>query len=223
MFYKNAELYWAKVPPTIDGVLGGFGYISEIDIAGSRSFLKKIYSMENPPGTKLALDCGAGIGRISKDLLMDIFEKVDMVEQDQKFICAAKHAIGESNAKLGSLYNTGLQNFKPFKKYDVIWCQWVLGHLNDDDLLAFLKRCSESLTDDGVIIVKENITSTEEMDYDEADSSVTRPYRLMQRIFDVARLKVIRVEEQIGFPDDIYPVYMFALVPILKYPSVLII
>ena len=36
----------------------------------------------------------------------------------------------------------GLQNFTPSQEaYDVIWIQWVLGHLTDDDLVAFLKRC----------------------------------------------------------------------------------
>ena len=36
----------------------------------------------------------------------------------------------------------GLQDFCPsLKKYDVIWCQWVLGHLKDDDLIGFFKKC----------------------------------------------------------------------------------
>jgi hypothetical protein len=37
---------------------------------------------------------------------------------------------------------SGLQNFTPSQEaYDVIWIQWVLGHLTDDDLVGFLKRC----------------------------------------------------------------------------------
>ena len=36
----------------------------------------------------------------------------------------------------------GLQNFTASQEaYDVIWIQWVLGHLTDDDLVSFLKRC----------------------------------------------------------------------------------
>lgn len=35
-----------------------------------------------------------------------------------------------------------LQNFYPKpQKYDVIWCQWVLGYIRDDDLIEFLKNC----------------------------------------------------------------------------------
>lgn len=39
-FYSNAEDYWRDVPPTVDGMLGGYGSISSIDISGSRAFLK---------------------------------------------------------------------------------------------------------------------------------------------------------------------------------------
>ena len=41
-FYSNAEGYWKEVPPTVDGMLGGYGTISSIDINGSKAFLKKL-------------------------------------------------------------------------------------------------------------------------------------------------------------------------------------
>lgn len=40
-FYSNAEGYWRDVPPTVDGMLGGYGSISSIDINGSKAFLNK--------------------------------------------------------------------------------------------------------------------------------------------------------------------------------------
>ncbi|KAG6443686.1 N-terminal Xaa-Pro-Lys N-methyltransferase 1-A [Manduca sexta] len=210
-FYKKAANYWANVPATIDGVLGGFGHISDIDIDGSRAFLHKVLTSENPPRTKLALDCGAGIGRVAKYLLIPQFETVELVEQDEKFINTAKQLIGEDNAKLGALYKIGLQHFKPQKRYDVIWCQWVLGHLNDYDLISFLERCGDALAENGVIIVKENITTSSELEYDDEDSSVTRPRDLMTRIFKAANLRIIKTDIQIGFPEHIYPVHSFAL------------
>lgn len=212
-FYKKAAKYWANVPATIDGVLGGFGHISDIDLEGSRAFLKQILSFRTPPATTQALDCGAGIGRVSKYILIPQFEKVDLVEQDEKFINTARQFIGVNNAKLGSLYKIGLQNYKPHKKYDVIWCQWVLGHLKDYDLVDFLEICSGALNDHGVLVVKENIATSDVIEYDEDDSSVTRPYALMEKIFDEAKLKVVITDIQKGFPDDIYPVNSFALIP----------
>lgn len=72
--------------------------------------------------------------------------------------------------------------------FDVIWCQWCLGHLTDDDLVDFFVRSKAALRisedpkrpqDAGVIVVKEN--TTEDGDggepftvYAEDDSSVTR-------------------------------------------------
>lgn len=213
-FYKDARNYWAKIPPTIDGVLGGYGHISDTDIEGSRAFLNKIFSSANPPEKRIALDCGAGIGRISKSLLSSYFEKIDLVEQDEKFMSYARDALGSlKNNKLGAIYNVALQNFNPQKKYDLIWCQWVLSYLNDYDTLFFLERCTSSLAPDGVMVVKENITSTQEIEYDEDDSSVTRPLELMHKIIDAAKFKIIATDIQSGFPDEIYPVHMFALVP----------
>lgn len=92
-------------------------------------------------GTSQALDCGAGIGRITKNLLTRFFDKVDLVDQDPKFIEEAKNGLSE-HPKVGQFYCSGLQEFKPEeKKYDVIWMQWVLSHLTDEDLKGLLKRC----------------------------------------------------------------------------------
>ena len=43
--------------------------------------------------------------------------------------------------------------------YDVIWVQWV-GHLTDDDFVAFFQRCRKGLKPDGVIVLKENTQVT---------------------------------------------------------------
>ncbi|CAH0691802.1 unnamed protein product [Spodoptera exigua] len=210
-FYTRAANYWASVPATVDGVLGGFGHISETDINGSKAFLDDILAFENPPATKLALDCGAGIGRVTKYVLLPRFEKVDLVEQDEKFLKTAKEFIGYDDEKLGTLYQSSLQSFKPEKKYDVIWCQWVTGHLKDYDLIDFFERCRMSLNTNGVMVVKENVTTSTEIEYDENDSSVARPMELLQILFSEAKLKTVKTDIQQGFPPEIYPVHSFAL------------
>lgn len=65
--------------------------------------------------------------------------------------------------------------------FDVIWCQWCLGYLSDVDLVAFLKRCHQSLNKHpkSLIIIKENICSNAEdgssqVVFDDEDSSLTR-------------------------------------------------
>lgn len=44
-FYEDAARYWEKIPPTVDGMLGGFGFISQTDISGSRAFLKSLFQV----------------------------------------------------------------------------------------------------------------------------------------------------------------------------------
>ncbi|KAG7311571.1 hypothetical protein JYU34_002620 [Plutella xylostella] len=214
--YRKASEYWASIPATLDGVLGGFGYISDIDIDGSKLFLKALQSLSNPPDTRTALDCGAGIGRISKLLLLPNFDTVDVVEPDEKFIENLKIYVGDLTTKLGSVYKCCLQDFNPDKKYDVIWNQWVLGHLIECDLVSYLIRCKNALTENGIIVIKENVASSGRIEKDDTDSSVTRPLKQFLQIFKKAKLKRIKQCKQTNFPEGIYPVYMFALVPMEK-------
>ncbi|XP_053602494.1 N-terminal Xaa-Pro-Lys N-methyltransferase 1-A-like [Plodia interpunctella] len=220
--YEKSLEYWADIPPTIDGVLGGFGYISQVDVQGSTLFLKALFSSRNPPSTQTALDCGAGIGRITKHVLIPHFNKVDVIEPDEKFIKEIPEFVGPMKIKLGSLYKLGLQEFIPDKKYDVIWNQWVLGYLTDDDLVSYLIRCKNALAENGVVVIKENVTTSGNVEKDEVDSSVTRSLKQYLKLFKTAHLKRIKQSKQTNFPNGIYPVYMFALVPIPEDQTVTI-
>ena len=74
-FYSNAVSYWSRVKPDTNGMLGGLPQLAPLDIQESRPFLNKLlrkYEM----GTKRAVDIGAGIGRVTGDLLLPIFEEV---------------------------------------------------------------------------------------------------------------------------------------------------
>ncbi|CAK1549857.1 unnamed protein product [Leptosia nina] len=211
--YDKALHYWSEIPATVDGVLGGFGFISDVDITGSVQFLNNLFLLENRPGTDVALDCGAGIGRITKHLLAPRFERVDVIEPDKKFLVELLNFVGEEKNKVGTLYHNSLQDFQPEKKYDIIWNQWVLGYLKDEDLVSYLIKCSDSLSKNGIIVVKENVTSSGVSEADKLDSSVTRSLKQYTKIFKNANLKRIKQSKQINFPNGIYPVYMFALIP----------
>lgn len=117
------------------------------------------------------------IGRITQGLLLDIAETVDVVEPIAKFTAAL-----EGRPGVGQIYNVGLEEWRPdpTTTYDLVWNQWCLGHLTDHQLEAYLRRCSAALSVDddgqakGVIVVKENLSTSEEDLFDEIDSSVTR-------------------------------------------------
>ena len=208
-WYAQAQDYWNKIPPTIDGVLGGFGSISDIDSMGSLEFLKS-YMQTQTIQRKRACDCGAGIGRVSKGFLLKCFQSVDIVEQNPAFVDESRHYLnGESVDKFITM---GLQDFNPeSNRYDLIWCQWVLGHLKDEDFIEFFKRCKVAISENnGLLGVKENITK-EGIDIDDVDSSMTRSDVILKDLFKRAGLTIVKEAKQTGFPSSLYSVKMYLL------------
>lgn len=90
-----------------------------------------IVSVQDSPnrtGTSRALDCGAGIGRITKRLLLPLFKAVDMVDVTEDFLNKARSYLGEEGCRVRNYFCCGLQDFSPETgAYDVIWIQWVIG------------------------------------------------------------------------------------------------
>ena len=97
-----------------------------------------------------------------------------------------------SAASIQVLGRVGYNPEQPIEQgFDVIWCQWCLGHLSDADLVFFFKRCKAALRTKeerpspfafeypGVIVVKENVCPDADDGgpdsvWDEEDSSFTR-------------------------------------------------
>jgi len=142
-WYQRGAHYWKNADATVDGVLGGFGHVSTVDIADSRRFLKSLDGV----GRDRAVDLGAGIGRVVKGLLLPLFKSVDLVDQDKKYVDTAREELC-NHANMGQFVCSGLQDLELLGggdsgdvRYDVIWFQWVLGHFPDSDLESLLRRC----------------------------------------------------------------------------------
>ena len=71
--------------------------------------------MENGPSNLKAIDCGAGIGRITKHLLVKHFSEVDLVEQNKLFLQKAQDNL-KGCKKVGKLFCCGMKwfTFYPF-------------------------------------------------------------------------------------------------------------
>ncbi|KAL4102291.1 hypothetical protein PRIC1_006036 [Phytophthora ramorum] len=219
-WYASAHDYWdneANCPLTDNGVLGGFAHVSGVDVRESKRFLKHVRDTVRPEWVcHAAADCGAGIGRVSKLLLLSMFDHVDMVEQSPRLLRGVPQYLGVDETLRGrvrDLYCMGLQDFEPKPaSYDLIWMQWVLVHLTDVDLVRYLKRCKKALTPNGFIVIKENIFQTEEpYDLDRQDSSITRSAVYYKCIFEQAGLTLLAERRQRHFPEELYPVKMYAL------------
>lgn len=44
-FYQLSEDYWAKQPATVNGMLGGYDFVSQIDLDQSQRFLNALKSV----------------------------------------------------------------------------------------------------------------------------------------------------------------------------------
>ncbi|KAK8022309.1 hypothetical protein PG993_013076 [Apiospora rasikravindrae] len=218
--------YWSGISADVNGMLGGFPNISTVDLRGSRAFLVKlgIGKTKGLQKVERMLEGGAGIGRITKGLLFDISQTVDVVEPIAKFTDELSQTPG-----VGQIYNMGLEEWPPStsttteddssspQKYNLIWLQWCLGHLTDTQLVAFLRRCRDVLVSSSesspapAIVVKENNTTTDADLFDDLDSSVTRTDDKYRALFREAGLRLVRTELQNGLPKGLYPVRMYAL------------
>lgn len=111
------------------------------------------------------------IGRITEGLLVGIAKEVDVVEPMAKFTAGL-----EGMERVRKVFTVGLEEWQPADddRYDLVWTQWCVGHLTDEQLVGYLQRCKKTLSPDGIIVVKENITTTGADEFDEEDSTVTR-------------------------------------------------
>ncbi|KAL8387897.1 hypothetical protein RB595_009593 [Gaeumannomyces hyphopodioides] len=207
----DGRQYWEAVSADLDGMLGGFPYVSKVDLQGSKNFLAKlgIGSKQGLRTVESALEGGAGIGRITKGLLLDLAKNVDVVEPIAKFTATLGEVAG-----VRSVSNIGLEEWEPQAgaTYDLVWTQWCLGHLTDDAVVLYLKRCKAALTPEtGLIVVKENLSSSEDDLFDKLDSSVTRRDSKFLALFEAAGLQVMRTEIQRGMPKGLFQVKSYAL------------
>ncbi|KAG6851019.1 hypothetical protein H0H93_004506 [Arthromyces matolae] len=259
---QNGIEYWNTQPASYDGVL---------DALGSRLFLLNLYpelctvpssirplNPRLPPRTR-ALDVGAGVGRVTSDVLLHLVSDVVLLEPVGPFVqealtrCRASASstplpkghhpwkgIPDASKSVTLLQGT-LQEFDPLNPhrvtfldrigfqpqqpsdeirmgFDVIWCQWCLGHLSDPDLVAFFRRCHSALRDQekgkSLIVVKENLCSNNKDGsacsvFDEQDSSLTRSDMAWKNIFMEAGLQLVTEKVQEGFPSGLFVVKMF--------------
>ena len=142
MWYSRAFNYWeseTNCPITDDGVLGGYGKLTPKDVEGSNAFIDKLSTIRPDLRFDIAADCGAGIGRVAKHLLLHRFAHIDLIEQSPRLTNAAPAYIGADSNRVTCVC-LGLQDFQPEPNtYDMIWIQWVIGHLHDLDFILFFQ------------------------------------------------------------------------------------
>ncbi|KAJ2950836.1 hypothetical protein O0L34_g5179 [Tuta absoluta] len=211
-FYQSVKLYYSDKPANAETVVGSDA-LSDVDLARSRHFIQQVLSgrgrgrwgagEREPPGTARALDCGAGYGRVARHVLMHIFDKIDLVEQNERFTEIALHLIQQTHQeKLGTVYKMKVQDFHPDAYYDVIWIQWLLMYLTDKDAISLLNKCRLALKPNGVIILKENVAAEKWMTFDAEEASMVRSHQDVMSLVRAAGLHVLLARLEPGASED---------------------
>ena len=119
-----------------------------------------------------------------------------------------------SSHRAVNFFQYGLESFNPAPgRYDIIWIQWAMLYLTDDDAIALLKRCTEALKPGGMIFIKENVCP-EGFIVDSEDASVTRSHAYNVELFTKrAGLRLGHTALQKDFPRQLFKVRMYALKP----------
>ncbi|OCF32832.1 hypothetical protein I316_05468 [Kwoniella heveanensis BCC8398] len=108
--YEKGIEYWDGIEASVDGVLGGFGNgpVPHIEQLASRllllSLIPTLSPFPNPltpaaslsptpaPHRRVVLDVGAGIGRVTRHVLLPLFDDVVLLEPVDKFVKEAYRA-----------------------------------------------------------------------------------------------------------------------------------
>lgn len=81
-----------------------------------------------------------------------------------------------------------------------------------DDVVAFIKRaCACVFAQDGVVVVKENVSKHSDYQYDDEDGSVTRSESIWLRLFNDSGATILMKRDQTRFPPQLFPVKLFVL------------
>jgi protein N-terminal methyltransferase len=180
-------------------------HVHEDDIRESELFVKSLKSV----GRERALDCAAGIGRISKFLLCPLFKITDVMERSPQMIDFARASLPAES--VGEFILDSMEDFVPRHDYDLIAIPWAAAYLQDADLASFLRRCKAALRDNGVIFVKDNVADGNDLFVSKADCSRTRSDSQYKKIFAKAGLHCIKERNQKEWPADLFRAKMYAL------------
>lgn len=135
----------------------GDGGSSE-DLEHSQRLLDSVRAARPALRLESALDAGAGIGRVTKVVLLRRCERVALLEPCERWLKQARRYLGNKRAQRCAFINERLETHAPGAgvAYDLIWVQWTLQYLTDADVVAALRRLSGALTPHGVLVAKEN-------------------------------------------------------------------
>ena len=128
------------------------------------AFLDKLLSTSPSLGFVQAVDCGAGVGRVTKNILLKRYDAVHLVEADPGWSKQSRTYLGKKRARKCTFTCARLQDLSVdiidgwgSPGANLIWLQWTLQYLTDSDVVDTLKNLAGGLIEHtGILVVKEN-------------------------------------------------------------------
>jgi len=108
-----------------------------------------------------AIDAGAGVGRVTKHILLKRYDCVQLVEADSGWSKRSKTYLGRKRAARCTFTCSRIeeldQDSDDTSSIDLVWLQWTLQYLTDADAVETLQNLAARLIlRTGILIVKEN-------------------------------------------------------------------
>jgi protein N-terminal methyltransferase len=108
-----------------------------------------------------AIDAGAGVGRITKHILLKRYDTVNLVEADAGWSKRSKTYLGRKRAARCTFTCSRIEELvhdsDESSRIDLVWLQWTLQYLTDADAVETLQNLATRLIlRTGILIVKEN-------------------------------------------------------------------
>lgn len=126
-------------------------------------FLEKVKSTL---GTKknTMLDLGSGEGRLA-DYFIDYFNKIVLLEPDKSRMLVAKRRLSKYHQNKRNIFEYINQSFLNAnfgkRKFDVILCSHVIQHVPSTHVEKILKKISNLLTDNGLLVLSTCINNND--------------------------------------------------------------
>lgn len=245
-WYARQISHWDKRAEekglTYEAVIGE-SLSSDTDIRDSKQFLLKLIPHENFANGLVALDCAAGLGRVTTELLLHFFMEVDLLEPSQPLMDEARRLLTQPRTR-DSQENEHPADHRAVHffqlsfhehrwsdlphRYDVIWLQWAMDKLSDEHAVSMLvdARNWGLRRSDSLVILKENICAaslcSEAGDFPDGyiiddEPTITRSLAyLEEKIIKPGGFEIVDQAIQTDLDPALYPIYMLALRPTPK-------
>jgi protein N-terminal methyltransferase len=205
-WHRVCKAAWAREPASDSAMANGSSdeFVAE-DVRHSRSVVSRLVSSGVVAATRHALDCGAGIGRVTRLVLLPAgFERVHLFDQEPRFVEHAREAFRD-DPRVVQVEVASVQEFAVAGlEFDLIWVQWVALFLADSEVAAFLHRCKSMLSKGGAVVLKECLVrSSDGFDFlaDLNDGSVVRNEAMMRAVIAASGMTIVEVIDQPGAED----------------------